>query len=140
MITEITKEMYEYALARIEDLLPLTDDSTPLDDPNMIQLLIYSDVVERYEHIHYPIEVPSIGEVIQDALDIAGMTAEQLANQSGIDISQINNFIDNTAKPSQENVEKICQILDIKPMEISADHRNSDILRQRFRGIVSRSS
>lgn len=51
---EITKEMYEYASARIEELLPLTDDNTPLDDQNMIQILIYSDVVERYEDIHYP--------------------------------------------------------------------------------------
>ena len=117
---EITKEMYEYALARIEDLLPLTDDSTPLDDPNMIELLIYSDVVERYERIHYPIEVPSIGEVIQDALDTAGMTAEQLADQIGVDLSQINDFIGNNQKPSQEIALRICQILDIKPIEIMA--------------------
>lgn len=120
MITEITKEMYEYALARIEDLLPLTDDSTPLDDPNMIQLLIYSDVVERYEDVHCQIGLPSIGEVIQDALGNAGMTAEQLAGQSGIDISQINDYISNNTKPTPENGQKICEILDIKPMEIMA--------------------
>lgn len=120
MIMGITKEMYEYASARIEELLPLTDDTTPLDDPNMIQLLIYSDVVERYEDIHYPIEVPSIGEVIQDALDTAGMNAEQLADQCGIDISQINDFIGNNQKPSQEIALRICQILDIKPIEILA--------------------
>lgn len=89
------------------------DGSTPLDDPNMIQLLIYSDVVERYDDIHYSIEVPSIGEVIQDALDTAGMNAEQLADQIGVDISQINDFIGNNQKPSQEIALRICQILDI---------------------------
>lgn len=115
---EITKEMYEYASARIEELLPLTPEGTPAEDPNMIQLSIYSDVVERYEQIHYPIEVPTIGEVILDALDTANMSAEQLAHQIGVDISQINDLIHNKVKPSEEIANQLCRILDIKPMEI----------------------
>lgn len=115
---EITKEMYEYASARIEELLSLTDDSTPFDNPNMIQLLIYSDVVERYEDVHYPFVPLSAGEVIQGALDLASMTSDQLADQIGVELSQINGFIGNNQKPSQEIALRICQILDIKPIEI----------------------
>ncbi|MBO5297684.1 MAG: hypothetical protein J6B03_08855 [Candidatus Homeothermus sp.] len=52
---EISKQQYEYALNRIEDLLPLVTEETPASDKNAIELTIVSDVVEAYEKIHYPI-------------------------------------------------------------------------------------
>lgn len=52
---EISKQQYEYALNRIEDLLPLVTEETRASDKNAIELTIVSDVVEAYEKIHYPI-------------------------------------------------------------------------------------
>lgn len=52
---EISKQQYEYALNRIENLLPLVTEETPASDKNAIELTIVSDVVEAYEKIHYPI-------------------------------------------------------------------------------------
>ncbi len=52
---EISKQQYEYALNRIEDLLPLVTEETPASDKNAIELTIVSDMVEAYEKIHYPI-------------------------------------------------------------------------------------
>lgn len=52
---EISKQQYEYALNRIEELLPLVTEETPASDKNAIELTIVSDVVETYEKIHYPI-------------------------------------------------------------------------------------
>ncbi len=46
---EISKEQYEYSLRRIEKLLPLVTDETPLNDKNAVELTIVSDVVEAYE-------------------------------------------------------------------------------------------
>ena len=37
-MSKITKEKYEFALARIEELLPLVDDNTPANDRNAIEL------------------------------------------------------------------------------------------------------
>ena len=34
-MTKITKEQYEFALARVEELLPLVDDSTPANDKSI---------------------------------------------------------------------------------------------------------
>ena len=51
---EISKQQYEYALNRIEELLPLVTDETPASDKNAIELTIVSDVVEAYEKLHYP--------------------------------------------------------------------------------------
>lgn len=52
---EITKEQYEYALARIESLLPLVNDETPATDGKALELSIMSEIVIAYEKKHYPI-------------------------------------------------------------------------------------
>ena len=52
---KITKEEYEAALKRIDELLPLVTDYTPDSDPNLIELLKVSNIVEEYEEVHYPI-------------------------------------------------------------------------------------
>ena len=41
---------------RIEELLPLTDDETPLPDPRLIELRILSELVIEYEEEHYSIK------------------------------------------------------------------------------------
>lgn len=52
---KITEKEYEAALKRIDELLPLVTDDTSDDDPNLIELLKISDIVEEYEDEHYPI-------------------------------------------------------------------------------------
>lgn len=52
---KITKEEYEAALKRIDELLPLVTDDTPDSDPNLIELLKVSDIVKEYEDEHYPV-------------------------------------------------------------------------------------
>jgi HTH-type transcriptional regulator/antitoxin HigA len=42
-------------MQRIEELLPLIDDATPLNDKNLIELDLLSGFVEDYEDIHYPL-------------------------------------------------------------------------------------
>ena len=60
----ITKEQYEFALNRIEDLLPLVTDETPSTDPNAVELSMMSDIVIDYEKEHFPMDKPSIGDLI----------------------------------------------------------------------------
>ena len=45
---------YEYALKRVEALLPLVGEDTPADDPAAIELAIMSEYVIAYEKKHYP--------------------------------------------------------------------------------------
>ena len=61
-LDRITKEQYEFALNRIEDLLPLVTDATPANDKNAIELTLMSDIVESYEKKHFPIGKPSVSE------------------------------------------------------------------------------
>ena len=55
MRQNLDKMRYEYALTRVEALLPLVSDETPADDPAAIELAIMSDYVIAYEKEHYPI-------------------------------------------------------------------------------------
>lgn len=58
---DITKQQYEYALNRVEELLPLVTDETPASDKNSVELALMSDMVEEYEKKNYPIAKPALG-------------------------------------------------------------------------------
>lgn len=53
---KVSKEQYEFALIRIEELLLLVNDNTPANDKNAVELSVISDIVIAYEREHYPIE------------------------------------------------------------------------------------
>ena len=78
-MNKITKEQYEFALARVEELLPLVDDNTPANDKNAVELTMMSDVIIAYEKEHYPIDKPTVAELIECSLEEKGMTQRQLA-------------------------------------------------------------
>ena len=52
-MSKITKEQYEFALQRIEELLPLVDDNTPTNDRYSIELILMSDTVIEYEKEYF---------------------------------------------------------------------------------------
>ena len=54
---EITKKQYEYALTRVEELLPAVQDTTPANDRNALELSIVADMVRDYEMQYHPIEL-----------------------------------------------------------------------------------
>ena len=49
---------YLAANSRLEELINLVDDSTPLTSPFAKEFLEISDIIEEYENIHYPVEDP----------------------------------------------------------------------------------
>lgn len=114
----ITKAQYEYAQGRIDALLPQITENTPQDDPLMMELMIVTDVVEQYEAIHYQIPIPTLGEIILDALDNAGMTAKQLAEKLGVSASRISDYIHNRSEPTLRIARKLCILLNISPAEM----------------------
>lgn len=112
---EITRQQYEYALGRIEDLLPLVTDETPASDKNAVELTIVSDVVESYEKIYYPIAKPTIGELIRLSIEEKGMTQKELAKEVGVSPSRISDYISGRAEPTLRIARALCLILGIAP-------------------------
>lgn len=49
-MAKITNEIaYKATMERIEELLPLVDDNTPMDDKNLIELELLSNLVADYD-------------------------------------------------------------------------------------------
>lgn len=48
-----TQVQYDWAVKRVEELLPLVTDETPLDDPNSIELELLSNLVADYSEEHF---------------------------------------------------------------------------------------
>lgn len=112
---EISRNQYEYALNRIEELLPLVTDETPSHDRNAMELAIVSDVVEEYEKIHYPIAKPTIGELISLSIEERGMTQKQLASEIGVSPSRVSDYISGRSEPTLKIARALCSVLGIAP-------------------------
>lgn len=65
---KISEDQYKFALERVEALLPEVDDTTPLNNPKAIELMMMSDIVIDYEKEHSPIEKPTVAELIANDL------------------------------------------------------------------------
>jgi HTH-type transcriptional regulator/antitoxin HigA len=117
-MSKITKEQYEFALARIEELLPLVSDETPANDRNAIELTMMSDVVIDYEKEHFPISKPSVAELIELSLEEEGMTQKQLAQEIGVSPSRINDYVSGRAEPTLKIARLLCRVLNITPAQM----------------------
>ena len=86
---QITESQYQLALSRIEELLPMVGEDMSADDPKAVELAMMSDIVIDYEESHYPIEKPSVAELITDGLKEMKLTQKELAKQLGVSTTMI---------------------------------------------------
>lgn len=59
------KLQYQSAMARIEELLKIVNNDTPVEDKDSIELVLLSELVADYEDVHYPIEKPILTDVLK---------------------------------------------------------------------------
>jgi HTH-type transcriptional regulator/antitoxin HigA len=114
-MSKITKEQYEFALSRIEELLPLVTDETPANDRNAIELTMMSGIVIDYEKEHYPIAKPSVAELIELSLEEKEMTQNPLAILIGVSPSRINDYVSGRSEPTLKIARLLCKTLNITP-------------------------
>lgn len=117
-MTKITKEQYEYALERIEELLPYIGNNVPANDKHMIEMDIVSNIVCEYEKVHYPIAKPTLGELIADSLDTMGITAKELAKQLNISAPRISAYIHGKSEPTLKVARGLCEVLHLTPAQV----------------------
>ncbi len=114
-MSKVKKEQYEFALARVEELLPLVDDNTPANDRNAVELTMMSDIIIDYEKEHYPIGKPTVAQLIQLSLDEKNMSQKQLAEEIGVSPSRINDYVSGRAEPTLKIARMLCVTLGITP-------------------------
>lgn len=114
-MAKITKEEYEFALARIEKLLPMVDDNTPVDDPNYLELDLVSDLVADYEEEHYPIATPTLVETIKLRMYEMGLTQSKLAEMLGLSNARVSEILNGKSEPSLKIGRELSRQLNIDP-------------------------
>ena len=110
----ITREQYEYARERIEELLPVVD-GYDVKDKAAVELSVLSDIVIEYEKEYFPIEKPTVGELIAEGLVEKSMTQKDLAERLGVSPSRVSDFVSGKSEPSLKQARILCQTLGIQP-------------------------
>ena len=88
---------------------------SPANDKNAVELTMMSDIVIAYEKEHYPIEKPTVAELIELSLEEKGMTQRQLANEIGVSPSRVNDYIAGRSEPTLRVARMLCRVLEIQP-------------------------
>lgn len=115
-MTKIENEaQYRWALSRVEELLPLVKDDTPLTDPASIELELLSGLVADYSDEHYSIGEPTLVDVIKLRMYEMGLTQTALAKLLGINPSRISEYLSGKKQPTINQARVISQKLDISP-------------------------
>ncbi len=114
--TTIENEVqYDWAMKRIDELLPLVNDETSDDDPNSIELYLLSRLVQEYEDVHYPIGEPSLIDVLKLRMYEMGLSQAALAKKIGVSPSRICDFLSGKAEPTLKVGRRISTELKIDP-------------------------
>jgi len=112
-MNKVTKSQYEFAIERIEELLPMVNEHVSIYNRDAVELSVMSDIVIAYEKEYYPIEKPTVSELIALSLDERGLTQKQLAGEIGISPSRINDYISGRSEPTLKIAHLLCKTLDI---------------------------
>ncbi|MEO5788927.1 MAG: helix-turn-helix domain-containing protein [Gelidibacter sp.] len=89
----ITHEEYVKANLRLEELVDIVDDDTPLDDPLAKEFMKISDIIECYEEIHFPIGLPTLQEMIKLRMFELGLRKKDLATLLNTSASRISDYL-----------------------------------------------
>jgi HTH-type transcriptional regulator/antitoxin HigA len=111
----ITEEIYYTALERIEELLPMVSDNTPIYDRKDIELKIMSDIVIEYEELHFPIGKISLADVVKMRLEQEAMSQRDLAKKIGVSPSRVSEYLTGKSEPTLRIARNISKILNIEP-------------------------
>lgn len=109
------KEQYDWAVGRVEELLPLVDDNTPRTDPNSIELELLSNLVADYSEENFSIGKPSLGDVIKLRMAELGITQSKLAEILGLSPSRVSDYITGKSEPTLRVARDLAVKLDIAP-------------------------
>lgn len=104
---------YRAAMERIEELLPLVDDSTPLTDKNLIELDLLAALVEEYEDEHYPIKTPSLIDVIKLRMYEMGINQAKLSELLGVSPSRVSDYLTGRSEPTLKVARDLSRKLNI---------------------------
>lgn len=113
MTTIHNKEQYEWAVKRVEQLLPLVDDNMDKSDPNMIELELLSNMVADYSEEHFSIGEPTLGDILKLRMEELGLSLTNTAKLIGVTPSKLQEYLSGTKEPTLRVGRNICKQLGV---------------------------
>ena len=111
----INETQYEAIIERIEELLKVVDNDTPMTDRFLIELDLISEMVADYEEKHYPIEPPTLIEMVQERMAEMNLSQKALAELLGVSPPRISEYLNSKSEPTLKVARIMHQKLDIDP-------------------------
>ena len=113
MKTMSNEHTYKAAMARIEELLPLVNEDTPIDDKNLADLEELAGLTDEYENKHYVINKPTFIETIKLRMYEMGLTQSKLSQLLGVSPSRISDYLNGKREPTLKVARDISKKLNI---------------------------
>ena len=110
-----TQAQYEATMARIDELLKVVDENTPLDDKNSVELVLLSNLVADYEDVHYPVKSPTLVDVLKLRMYEMGLSQAALAARLEMNQSKISEILAGKSEPTLKQARKMSMALHISP-------------------------
>ena len=107
------KTQYDWAVNRVEELLPLVDDNTPKNDKNLIELELLSDLVADYSEEHFAIGTPSLADVMKLRMYEMHLTQRDLAAILNNSPSRVSAIVSGKTEPTYKVARDISRKLNI---------------------------
>lgn len=104
---------YEWAIKRVEKLLPLVDDNTPLNNPNSIELELLSNLVADYSDEHFAMGEPTLVDILKLRMYEMGLTQKALSTLIGVSPSRLSDYISGKCEPTLKVAREMSRKLNI---------------------------
>jgi HTH-type transcriptional regulator/antitoxin HigA len=107
------ENQYQIILKRLDDLMDIVTEKTPSNDPNFVELDLLADLAEEYEVEYYPIEQPTLAEILKLRMEEMQLTQQALASLLGVSTPRIYNYLSGQMEPTFKDAKKMHRTLHI---------------------------
>jgi len=111
-----TEEQYNTLTKRMEQLLKVVTNKTPINDPNFIELDFISELIADYEEVHFAIPIPSLTDVILLKMEEMNLTQKKLSELLSISTSRVSEYLSGKSEPTLKIARRISKVLNIDPV------------------------
>jgi HTH-type transcriptional regulator/antitoxin HigA len=110
-----TEKEYNAILERVEELLQNSDNIENQDAKGYVELNLLSDLVADYEEQNYPIQKPSLTEVVKLRMAERGLNQKLLSELLGVSTSRVSEYLNGKSEPTLKVARTISTKLSIEP-------------------------
>ncbi|MCM5663220.1 helix-turn-helix domain-containing protein [Galbibacter mesophilus] len=95
-----TEKEYNAIVERVEELLQNSENIENKDTKGYIELNLLTDLVADYEERYYPVNKPSLVDVIKLRMVEMGLNQKRLSELLGVSTSRVSEYLNGKSEPT----------------------------------------